>query len=253
MDLENELRKAMAEHTAEASAPPSLTAAVRRRHRRRVVRIRVTVGTVAAAAVAAFVITPAYQSMTRVDPAGARETPTGSATAASPNRSAPPPVPGLPGSPPSPGRSGTGDSQDPSDRTSSTPTRRDQPGAGLGTVPRPGWVDYLPSGLKVDQPCTERSDAKGRTTTCRWRGTSGWVEIRVVRGAGATGPDDLSTSPSMPRYTSVRGIRAVVTDRPDSGRQVSWMERPGVEVVVAVGGGSVRDQLMRIANGVRPS
>ncbi|MEU6038958.1 hypothetical protein ABZ801_26455 [Actinomadura sp. NPDC047616] len=252
MDLESELRTAMAEHTAGTSAPPSLAAVVRRRHRRRVVRIRVTVGAAVAAAVAAFVVTPAYNSMTHVDPAGMRETPAGSPTAASPDRPVPPPAPGLPASPPSAERPGAGASGKPEADRPPAPAHRDEPGGAPGPVRRPDWVTYLPPGLNVDRPCAERGGGGDRTTTCRWSGGSGWVEIRVVRGTGLSGPEDLGGdgAPSMPRHTSVHGVRAVVSDRPDSGRQVAWMARPGVGVVVAAGG-SARDQLMRVAEGVR--
>ncbi|GLW65958.1 hypothetical protein Arub01_42020 [Actinomadura rubrobrunea] len=250
MDLESELRAAMAEHTAGTTAPPSLAAAVRRRHRRRVVRIRVTVGTAAAAAAAAFVVTPAYHSMTRVDSAGVHTTPAGSP--ASPDRSASPPAPGLPASPPSGDRPGAGSSKRPAARPTGPAMKGDGPDGGPARIRRVGWVTYLPPGLAAEQPCVEHDERGGRTTTCRWSGPPGWVEIRVVRGTGLSGPEDLYRGdPAVPQYTSVRGVRAAVTDRPDSGRQVAWMARPGVGAVVAAGGGSVRDQLMRIAEGVR--
>ncbi|TDD72797.1 hypothetical protein, partial [Actinomadura rubrisoli] len=72
MDLESELRRAMAEQVAEATAPPSLVADVKRRHRRRATRIRATVGA-AAASVVALALVPTYQSF-RATPAGAPET-----------------------------------------------------------------------------------------------------------------------------------------------------------------------------------
>ncbi|MWK35881.1 hypothetical protein GEV43_18750 [Actinomadura sp. J1-007] len=60
--------------------------------------------------------------------------------------------------------------------------------------------------------------------------------------------------PSLPSVTGgakVHGRPAVATDRPDRGRQITWVERPGVGVTVLVGP-ALRDQLMSIAEGVRP-
>src|SRR3954469_16236923 len=61
MDLENELRQAMAEHVTEVSAPRSLAADAKRRHHRTVRRRGAfTVG--AAALVVGVAMVPAYQS-----------------------------------------------------------------------------------------------------------------------------------------------------------------------------------------------
>lgn len=80
MDLESELRKAMAEQVAGATASPSLVADVKRRHRRRRARVHAAAG-VAAASVAALALVPTYQSF-RATPAGSTETarPTGTAS-----------------------------------------------------------------------------------------------------------------------------------------------------------------------------
>src|SRR4051794_38165488 len=61
MDLESELKQAMAERVAPVSAPTSLVADVHRRHRRRVARVRTTVMTAAAVAVV-VTVTPMYQA-----------------------------------------------------------------------------------------------------------------------------------------------------------------------------------------------
>ncbi len=58
-------------------------------------------------------------------------------------------------------------------------------------------------------------------------------------------------TPGVPGHTSVRGIPALTGDRPDSARQISWLARPGVGVTVTAKG-SAKEQLMRIAEGVRP-
>jgi hypothetical protein len=44
---------------------------------------------------------------------------------------------------------------------------------------------------------------------------------------------------------------ALTGDRPGSGRQVSWIAKPGTGVTVTAAG-AAKDQLMRIAEGVRP-
>jgi hypothetical protein len=51
MSIESDLRQAMSEHVAAVSAPPDLVAGVRRRHRRRVLRLRVLTAAVSAVAV----------------------------------------------------------------------------------------------------------------------------------------------------------------------------------------------------------
>ncbi|MEW2355262.1 hypothetical protein [Spirillospora sp. NPDC029432] len=247
MDLESELREAMAERVAGAEAPPSLVADVRRRHRRRQTRIRVTVG-VAAAAVAVAVVAPGYQSF-RADPVGSNGRPDDPGGKSAPPASPGPTVSGLPKSAaPAPGKSGKDGrpaGEDPAER-GGEPSK-----GGIAGIKVPAWVTFLPTGLKAEAPCAAGTENGARTTTCRWRGPAGWVEIRLVRGSGLGGPEDLMKSPGVPRPASVRGERAITADRPDSGRQIAWMERPGLGVVVAAGGGT-RDQLMRIAEGVRP-
>ncbi|TDD68135.1 hypothetical protein E1298_38745 [Actinomadura rubrisoli] len=112
-------------------------------------------------------------------------------------------------------------------------------------------MTFLPGGLAASGPCAVTGGAGRKTTTCKWRGNAGWVEIVVVRGNGF-GPEDLSPMPGVPGRTSVRGMPALTADRPDAGRQISWLARPGLGVIVKAGGGSAKDQLMRIAEGVRP-
>ncbi|MFI0356214.1 hypothetical protein [Actinomadura sp. 9N407] len=247
MDLESELRSAMAEQVAESAAPPTLVEDVRRRHRRRVTRIRVTVG-VAAAAVAVAVVAPGYQSF-RAETVGSNGEPDGTGGSPAPSVPARPSVSTLPKSA-SPADPGTGGGAKPTERDAPAPG--DKPsGGGIGGIKVPGWVTFLPSGLKAEAPCATGSEGGNTTTTCRWRGPDGWVEIRLVRGSGLGGPEDLMRAPAVPRPASVRGARAISADRPDSGRQIAWMVRPGVGAIVATGGG-MRDQLMRVAEGVRP-
>ncbi|GAA3964787.1 hypothetical protein GCM10023085_54150 [Actinomadura viridis] len=251
MDLESELRKAMSEQVAEAAAPPSLVADVRRRHRRRQTRIRVTVG-VAAAAVAVAVVAPGYQPF-RAETVGSNGTPDGSGRTTAPDRPAQPPAASPPASPAASGEPKTGAATEkPMERDVPEPGRKPSGGGRERVVDLPGWVTFLPPGLTAAEPCASRSEGGDSTVTCRWRGADGWVEIKVVRGPGTDGPEDLITAPAVPKWTSVRGMRAITTERPDSAGQVAWIDRPGVGVIVAAGGGSVREQLMRIAEGVRP-
>ncbi|WP_433329438.1 hypothetical protein [Spirillospora sp. CA-294931] len=248
MDLESELRKAMAEQVAESSAPSSLAADVRHRHRRRVTRIRVTVAT-AAAAVAVVALMPAYQSF-RAEPVGApAKTGTPSArpsTLVVPSNT---PASGHPGPAPSPGRSEAGSSGKPSAPPSGGPKDHGPSGLPRLLPDLPEWVTYIPAGLKPDGRCVSGGDAQRRTTTCRWRGAPGWAEIKLVKGPRAH--EGMSAVPGLPSRTTVHGIPATTGGGPGSSHRVAWPARPGVGVVVTVGGGLAGDQLMRIAEGVR--
>ena len=250
MDLESELRKAMAERVAGTSASPSLVADVKRRHRRRKARLHAAAGA-AAASVAALALVPAYQSF--------RATPVGNSATARPTASVPasrpperPPAAGLPASPPSKGRPGAGAPSEPAAHPSSgAGTEPSGPGAAGAAGALPDWITYIPGGLTATGPCRVARDAGRETTTCAWRGDTGWVEIALVKGGGLTGPRDLMRTPGVPGHTSVRGIPALTGDRPDSARQISWLARPGVGVTVTAKG-SAKDRIMRIAEGVRP-
>jgi hypothetical protein len=250
MDLESELRQAMAEQVAEAAAPPSLVADVRRRHRRRVTRIRVTVG-VAAAAVAVAAVAPGYQSF-RAETVGSKGEPEGKGGTVATTRPDGTPAPALPEPSPAPGKSGTATPKKPAGRDGGGPERKPSTGGGDGVAGLPSWVTFLPPGLAEDKPCASRREGENRVTTCRWRGSGGWVEVKVVRGSGLSGPEDLITAPGVPRPSTVHGMKALTTERSDASRQIAWLERPGVGVIVAAGGGAVRDQLMRVAEGIRP-
>ncbi|GAA2605951.1 hypothetical protein SMC26_32655 [Actinomadura fulvescens] len=249
MDLESELRKAMAEHTAEASAPASLAARVRHRHRRRVARIRTTVG-VAAVAVVAIAAVPSYRSLD-AGPVSASRTPTSTGTAAAlPPGQDRTPAPGPSRTPRSTDGPGTGSTRQPT-VPGTTPSGSGGPIPGGGASKLPAWVTYMPSGLSAAGPCATHRSGQRSTTTCRWQGSSGSVEVRLVRGMGFAGPESLAAFPTVPTPTTVRGRRAIMTDRPDTGRQIAWLDRPGVGVLVVVGG-AARAQLLRIAEGVRP-
>lgn len=249
MDLESELRKAMAEQVAGTNASPSLVTDVKRRHRRRKARIHASAGA-AAAAVALAALVPAYQSF-RAAPAGNEEAARPADGASALGRPGRPPAPGPSAPPSSKEESGAGTHRGPDASPSRGPERPG--GGGTGGLPEglPRWITYVPGGLASTGPCREKDAAGRETTTCTWRGDAGWVEISVIRGSGLSGPKDLVTAPGLPGRTSVRGAPAIVGDAPGSGRQISWLARPGVGVTVSAGG-SVEDQLMRVAEGVRP-
>ncbi|NVI89627.1 hypothetical protein [Actinomadura sp. BRA 177] len=250
MDLESELRNAMAEQVAGTSASPSLVTDVKRRHRRRRARMHAAAGA-AAVSVAALALVPTYQSF-RAAPAGNSETARPTATVPASRPPERPPAAGLPASPPSEGRPEAGASSKPEAHPSSgggTDSRK--PGVDDVVGKLPGWISYIPDGLAATGPCRTAHDAGRETTTCAWRGKTGWVEIALVKGGKLTGPRDLMGTPGVPGHTSVRGIPALTGDRPDSARQISWLARPGVGVTVTAKG-SAKEQLMRIAEGVRP-
>lgn len=237
MDLENELKQAMAEHVASTSAPGSLVAAVRRRHRRRVTRIRATITVAAVVAVAA--VTPVYQAF-QAAPAPDSKAGVGPANASTA------PVPTLRSRYPqsTPGRA---------EATVSAPATRPARGRSPGAR---GWVTYLPPGLRQVGACVDSRAADRRTTICQWAGRDGaFIEVRLVADAGLVGPADVaavagSTTPIL-TYDRVHGRPAIVTDQPGVGRQVTWIERPGLGVLVDVTT-PLRDRLMRVADGVHP-
>ena len=240
MDLENELREAMAEHVADVSAPDSLAAAARRGHHR-TVRVRALTVTAVAAAVVAVAAMPAYQAF-RPEPVGAPDRAPSGTPAGSKAPSAPRPVeaPATPSAPPRiappAGRSGTL-----------------RPPAAPGSHGHRGvtsLLTYLPTGLRQIVPCVTTKAPDRQTTSCRWTGTSGLVEVRLVRGASLAGPSDLGSVPPISSPTRVHHRPAIRGEWPNVGSQVSWIERPGLGVWVGVGQ-TLNDQLMRVAEGVR--
>jgi hypothetical protein len=250
MDLESELRQAMAEEVAEAAAPPTLVGDVRRRYRRRRTRIRVGVG-VAAASVVALALIPGHQPF-QAGTVGANGDPDGAGRTEAPRSPGSSPATGIPEAPVAPGRPAPGSgSGAPSGEASPAPGEPTPSGGTRGTVRLPEFVTFLPPGLSADSPCATTAERKDKITICRWRGPDGWVEVRIVRGPDVRSPEDLITSPGVPRPAKVHGMRALTLERPGAGIMIAWMDGPGVGVTVAADG-SVREQLMRIAEGVRP-
>ncbi|MGH3239260.1 MAG: hypothetical protein ACRDNL_02710, partial [Spirillospora sp.] len=239
---------AMAEQVAGESASPSLVADVRRRHRRRKTRIHAAAGAVVAS-VAALALVPTYQSF-RATPAGNSETTRPASTVSASRQPERPPAPGPSRPPSEKGRPGAGATDLPEGHPPGGPDGGGRHKPGLGGVDLPSWVTYLPDGLTASAPCAVTGDAQRKTTTCKWRGDAGWVEIVLVKG-GLAGPQELMRSTGIPGRTSVRGTPALTGDLPGSGRQISWLSGPGTGVTVSAGG-SVTSHLMRIAEGVRP-
>lgn len=243
MDLENELRLAMAEHVADATVGGSLATAVRERHRRRVARRRVALVT-AAVGLLATAMAPAYQAL-RATPAGDHRplppSPGGTAVPHAPVQ-VQPTSPGTARPAPSAGPSGT--SQTPVPSATAPAAKRPSPPPGLS------WIGYLPSGLKAVGACVQQSAGVRRTTVCRWNG-SGTLEVDVIRAPGLVRAEQLGALPVIPRYVTVHGNRAIYLVRPDGGSQLVWIDRPGVGVIM-IAGPSLSDQLTRIAAGIRP-
>ena len=237
MDLENELRHAMAEHVADVSASESLAAAARSGHHR-TVRVRALTVTTVAATVVAIAAMPAYQAF-RPEPVGAP----GRAPSA-------PPAGGLAPSAPRPVEAPA---------TPSASPRSTPPVARPGTVHPPtapsshgrgpSLLTYLPSGLRRPVPCATTKAADRQVTSCRWTGSGGLIEIKLIRGPFAD-PSDIGSFPPMSMPARVHDRPAIRGEWPDMGSQVAWVERPGLGVWVGVGR-SLNDQLMRIAEGVR--
>ncbi|HEU5158788.1 MAG TPA: hypothetical protein VFU43_17455 [Streptosporangiaceae bacterium] len=240
MDLENELRQAMAEHVADVSAPESLAAAARRGYHR-TVRVRALTVTAAAAAVVAIAAMPAYQAFRPETVGSPGRAPSGT------------PAGGLAPSAPEPARAPA---------TPSTPARSSEPAARPGTAAPPAapsghggrsgrsLLTYLPSGLRQVAPCATTKTADRQITLCRWTGSGGLIEVKLIRGPSFAGPSDIGYLPPMSIPARVHDRPAIRGEWPDVGSQVSWVEHSGLGVWVGVGR-ALDNKLMRIAEGVR--
>lgn len=238
MDLENELRQAMAEHVTELSAPRSLAAEAKRRHHRTVRRRTALVAGAAGLVVVGVAVIPAYQSF-RPQTVGADGKDGGGHGG---QTTVAPPVP----SPltPKPHSSSPGSGPKGSHRAPKPKHPPDGTVPGLGTVKV--LLGYLPAGVNPKKTCgTDHAGAK-ETTTCRWSGSTGWVEVRLVRDGGLKVPSDLGLAPPMARAFQVNGHQALLSDLPS---QVMWVERPGLGVWVGVSP-SLSGSLPRVADSV---
>jgi hypothetical protein len=247
MDLENELRQAMAEHVTGVSAPGTLAGEARHRHQR-TVRRRATIAVAAAGVVVAIAVIPTYQAI-RTQPVSApgpagRHTGGGGATTATPALPSPSASPGIRSAAPStspsaPVHSGTKPSRHPS-----TGTHVAVPGSVKALL------GYLPAGIDPGESCQSGHTGARRTTTCRWTGPAGWIEVRLVRDDALKGPADMGFAPPVTEHAKVHGHAALRAAGGAAFGQVMWIERSGLGVWVGVAP-TLGTQLMRVAEGVR--
>jgi hypothetical protein len=246
MDLERELRLAMAEHLDGAKAPEELATAVSRRHHRRVVRIRTTVAVIAAGAAVA-VAAPTYHAVRATPAGGERPLPTHRPAGPSPEQ-ARPPAPGVTPTAPSP----AGSAGVPTPAATAAPQggHQTRPSGGLELANPSSWLTYLPPGLKPAGPCLPGATAGRQSTTCRWTHGPDWFTVDVVRAPSLTRPEELGVPSGLARHTIVHGHQALSVRSPDGGGRMVWIEKPGMGVVVVVSR-SLNDRMARIAGGVR--
>ena len=243
MDLENELRQAMAEHVTEMSAPRTLAAEAKRRHHR-TVRRRTAFAVGAAGVVAAVALIPAYQSI-RPQTVGAdgsegqkhRQQPAGTLPVS------PAPTTPSPSSSPSAGSNGS---------HSSGKSKRSAPPQGPGSAAVKALLGYLPPGIGPAKTCQIAHTGANETTTCRWTGSGGWVEVRLVHDSGLKVPSDLGLAPSMSKQVRLHDRSALRSVGPTITSQVMWIQRHGLGVWVGVSP-SLNNSLIRVAESVSVS
>lgn len=239
MDLENELRQAMAEHVTEVTAPRALAAEAKRRHHRTVRRRTAIAVSAAGLVVVGVAMVPAYQSF-RPRTVGADGKGGGShggqTTVTPPSASSPEPK-SPPGSPSS-GPKGSHHSPKPKPPSSNVAL------PGLGAVT--SLLGYVPAGIGPDKTCHTDHVGSTKTTSCRWNGSGGWIEVRLVRGSGLKTPSDIGLAPPTAEKARVHGHPALLNRLPS---QVMWIERPGLGVWVGVSP-SLSTSLSRVAEGV---
>jgi hypothetical protein len=236
MDLESELRAAMASHVSGVEAPSSLAVSVRQRHRRRVARIRVGVAA-AAVGVGVAALWPAYHGISAT-PAGSSQrvaTPSPSVSLSAASR-----VPGAP-APSSVPRSTA-----PSPTHGGSSPRPTRPSAVVSSSLGVSWVSYLPSWLSSSGPCGKTRFAGLPSTKCRWTGGTDWLMVQVVKAPTLVRAEQLGVPSLTLSYVTVHAQRAISTD----GR-LAWIERPGVGVVIT-SSSSLNAQLPKVADGIHP-
>jgi hypothetical protein len=243
MDLENELRQAMAEHVTEMSAPRTLAADAKRRHHR-TVRRRAAFAVGAAGVVAAVAMIPAYQSIhpqtVGADGSGGqkhRQQPAGTLPVS--------PAPTTPplSSSPSAGSNGA---------HSSGRSKRSASPQGSGSAAVRALLGYLPPGIAPAKTCQTAHTGAKETTTCRWTGSGGWVEVRLVRDSGLKVPSDLGLAPPMSKQVRLHDHSALRSAGPAITSQVMWIQRHGLGIWVGVSP-SLNNSLIRVAESVSVS
>jgi hypothetical protein len=239
MDLESELRQAMAEHVTAMSAPETLARDAQRRHHRTVRRRTTLAMTAAGVAVVAVAAIPAYQSF-RPETVGVNG-PGGR------NHAATAPVSSSPSGQRLDGRSAAPAPRPPGP----SPSGRKTHGVAGSHAPLEGalkaLLDYLPPGIDPQHTCSTDRRGPRETTTCRWTGSAGWIEVRLVRDSGLSGPADLGFASGVVRHVRVHGHAALLAAVPS---QVMWIEHGGLGVCVQVSAGLTK-HLTTIADGLR--
>ena len=239
MDLENELRQAMAEHVTDVSASRTRAADAKRRHHRTVRRRTAIAVGAAGVVVAGVVMVPAAYQSFRPQTVGADGKKDGGHSGQT--TATPPPAPALTPRPHS-GAPGSGPKG-----SLHSPKPKRSPGVqlpGLGTVT--SVLGYLPAGIGPDKTCHTDHVGSKQTTSCRWSGSGGWVEVRLVHDGALKSPSDLGLAPPMAEKLKIHGHPALLSRLPS---QVMWVERPGLGIWVGVSP-SLSDSLSRVADGV---
>jgi hypothetical protein len=239
MDLENELRQAMADHVTDVSAARSLASDAKRRHHR-TVRRRAAFAVGAAGVIVAAGMIPAYNTI-RPQTVGA-DGPGGGKHGQQTTRTlSAPPTPSASERSGSPGAGSKGSS--PSVRPK-RPSSSQVPGLGAAGA----LLGYLPHGLTA-KPCTTEHSGTKETRTCRWSGSAGWIEVRLVHDGGLKTPSDLKLAPAVAKAFAVHGHPGLRTDGPALPSQIMWIPRHGLGVWVGVSP-SLAGSMTRIADGV---
>jgi hypothetical protein len=247
MDLEDELRQAMAEHVTGVSAPGTLAGEARRRHQR-TVRRRATVAVAAAGVVVAIAVIPTYQAIrpqpvSAPGPEGRKGGGDGATTVTS---AAPSPSTARSDTSTSPSAGPSGPA-----RSGTRPSRH--PGTGThGTLPQvaKALLRYLPAGIEPGETCNDANTGARHVTTCRWTGPAGSIEVRLVHDDKLRGPADMGFSPTAAQHAKVHGHAALRGAAGTTFGQVMWIERSGLGVWVGVSP-TLGAQLMRVADGVQ--
>jgi hypothetical protein len=235
MDLEDELRQAMTEHVREMSASPEFADEAKRRHYRTMHR-RAAIAVTAAGLVVAIAAIPTYHSF-RPETVGSKG-PGGQHRNTNvltvPTPSPPAPILGGRGTP-EPGHS----------HTAVPPSH---PSHGHITDALKAILGYVPAGIGSRKTCQTQREGTRETTTCRWTGSAGWIEVRVVRDSGLNAPADLGLATSLATKAVVNGHAGLLISAVPS--QLAWIEQHGLGVYVQVSQ-SLNDRLSAIADGVR--
>ncbi len=225
MDLENELRQAMAEGVIGMSAPETLAHDARRRHQR-TVRRRTAVVMTAAGLMVAVAAIPAYQSF--------RPQTVGQNGAEDRHKNHHPAVAAPSITPPSASHSPAPTGGKPGSHAPKNPSHH-PPGAHVpGSKAIKAVLGYLPPGINPAKTCQTQKDGSRETATCRWTGGSKWIEVRVVHDSALSVPGDLGLAPAVVRQVRIHGHPALRGDGPAIISQLMWIEHGGLGVWVGV-------------------